>query len=276
MEYGKQHTVTSAYLSAWCDPNTPEGQTPYVWIMSRDGKVVKNKAPKKIFRENNFYTVYNDDGTRNLVLEKYLHEVEDNFLRARRVIQNHGPPSDQDVRALILFISSSFARTKLQKEQQSDIWTELLEIYQALGIQNIQPDLYRQVEIYKKQPMPYHIGNFLNITTPVLSRMNITILETTREEGFVTSDNPALWLDPSITMPNKPISFFGLGSPLLDIFFPISPNFLVELSWSQPDSYVPIDSQTQMIEEINKMTVMNSEEFVVMNHNSPNPYWFED
>ena len=122
--------------------------------------------------------------------------------------------------------------------------------------------------------MPFHIGNFLNITTPILLQMNLTILEISDENGFITSDNPVLWLDPSIMRKDYPISFFGFRSPTLDIFFPISPHFLVELTWTQPENYVSVTPQ--MVDEINGMIVMFSEEFVVMNHNSPKAYWFKD
>jgi hypothetical protein len=56
MDYKKQHVVTAAYLKEWCDPRTPVGHTPYVWLVSKDGQSVENKAPKNIFNETDFYT----------------------------------------------------------------------------------------------------------------------------------------------------------------------------------------------------------------------------
>jgi hypothetical protein len=47
----KPHFVPRSYLKAGCDPNTPEGQKPYVWVFSRDGSNSRRKAPDKLFRE---------------------------------------------------------------------------------------------------------------------------------------------------------------------------------------------------------------------------------
>jgi hypothetical protein len=275
MHYKKQHVITAAYLKEWCDPHTPIGQEPYVWRVSRDGQTMDNKAPKNIFSESNFYTVYDENGNRNLELEHYLHKIEDDFLFSRETIKNHKPITDHEFRSLVLFVATTFARTKLQKAEQVDIWIELLNVYQSLNIQRKLPGLYTQVEQLKRQPMPYHIANFVNITTPVLLKMNLTLMETSDEIGFITSDNPVLWLDPSLWFNSNSLSFFGLGSPFLEILFPISPNFLIQLTSSYPEKYILVDTQPQIVNEINKMVVSFSDECVIMNNNKPNPQWFE-
>lgn len=276
MRYKNQHIITAAYIKEWCDPKTPDGQTPYIWRVSKDGQEVDNKAPKKLFSEKNFYTVYDENGERNLDLEHYLKRIEDDFLVARRQITQHKPIADREFKSLVFFIASTFARTKFHKREQTEIWLELLEIYRRLDFQKRNPELYKQVERLQSQPMPYHILNFVNITVPVLMRMNLTVWETSGDNEFITSDNPVLWLDPSLFLKNTPISFFGLGSPLLDIIMPISPNFAVQLTWTGPEKYASIDTEPQAIDEINKLVVIFSDEFVVLSHNEPKQYWFED
>ena len=43
----KQHAVPASYLAAWTDPETPAGHTPYVYIHTKDGAMVRKKAPQK-------------------------------------------------------------------------------------------------------------------------------------------------------------------------------------------------------------------------------------
>jgi hypothetical protein len=144
-----------------------------------------------------------------------------------------------------------------------------------MGINRNMPELCKQIENLKVQPLPYHITNLLNITVPVLLRMKFTIMVTSRATGFITSDNPVLWLDPSIWLANKPLSFFGLESPYLEIILPLSPNFIAQLTWNNPEQYLFLDSQPEIVNEINKLMVYFSDEYVILNHDKPNQYWFE-
>jgi hypothetical protein len=276
MDYKKQHIITAAYLNAWCDSKTPNGYTPYVWLVSKDGQSVDNKAPKNIFNESDFYTVFDEDGNRNLELEHHLHQIEDNFLAARRSLQEKRPITDKEFQSIVLFIASTYARTELQKLEQKEIWSDLLTIYQRMGIEQTMPDVYKKIENLHAQPLPYHISNFLNITVPVLLRMKLTIMVTSRATGFITSDNPVLWFDPTMWFMNKLDSFFGLESPYLEIILPLSPNFLAQLTWSNPGQYLVVDSQPGLVDEINKLMVYFSDEYVVLDHSEPNPYWFEE
>ena len=41
-----QHFVPRCYLSEFTDPNTPEGQEPYVWVFDKDGNNPKRRLPK--------------------------------------------------------------------------------------------------------------------------------------------------------------------------------------------------------------------------------------
>jgi hypothetical protein len=275
MDYKKQHVITAAYLQEWCDPSTPIGYTPYIWLISKDGQSIENKAPKNIFNETDFYTVFDENGYRNLELEHLLHKIEDDFLAARRSIRAMSPITDFEFRSIVLFITSTYARTKLQKQEQKEIWSDLKRIYQRMGIDQTMPGLYKQIENLQAQPLPYHITNFLNITVPVLMKMNLTVMVATGKTGFITSDNPVLWFDPSMWFTSKSISFFGFESPNLEINLPLSPNFLAQLTWNKPEKYLFVHSQPEFIDEINKLMVYFSDEYVVSDNNAPNSYWFD-
>lgn len=276
MKHKKQHFVPISYLKVWCDPSTPKDQEPYVWVVSKDGKGISRKAPKNVFSGTDFYTVYDENGSRNIELEHELKKIEDDFLYVRDKLRDHQLITDDNLRALASFVVTAFARTKFQKGDQGEIWEELLDIYKSIGIQKDNPDLYEQVEKLREQPMHYFLFNFIRITLPVLVRMNLTIIETSREPGFITSDNPVLWIDPSILLSNHPLTFFGLGSPTLEILMPISPYQIVIFSWTERKKYILDNSEPRMVNEINKMIVGFSEENVIIHHNKPNLSWFSN
>src|SRR5262245_37854393 len=83
VEHKRQHFVPQSYLKAWCDPTTPVGQEPYVWLFLKDGSEVRRKAPDNLFHETDLYTIRRDDGTRDLVLEHGLSQLESEFVSIR-------------------------------------------------------------------------------------------------------------------------------------------------------------------------------------------------
>lgn len=274
MKHKSQHTISQTYLWEWCDPSTPRGHEPYIWIAAKDGSAITNRAPKNAFSESDFYTVYDEAGNRDITLEHRLQKIEDGFVQVRSTIKDHKPINDDDMLRLVTYISAAYARTEHQKSDQASIWNELLDIYGNLEIDKRMPSLYAQVEDYKDQPMPFMLSNFMELTVPVLKQMNLSICVNPVGNGFITSDNPVVWIDPSVLVLELPSTFFGLGSPMLEILFPITPNHLAILSWSARERYIILDAESEMVDILNKLIVSWSSESVILNHNNPNPYWF--
>jgi hypothetical protein len=90
MQRSRQHYVPSSYLKAWCEPETPTGQTPYVWIIAKDRSSTNKRAPDNIFKERELYTIRLPDGSRDLTLEEGLAGLEKDFCRIRREVISHG------------------------------------------------------------------------------------------------------------------------------------------------------------------------------------------
>src|SRR5688500_2802939 len=213
MEYKNQHFVTEGYIKAWLDPETPQGA--YVWVFSKKHKSVFKKSPGSLFSENDFYTDYDDKGNRILELEHQLKEIEDKFFLLRdNKLNIREPLLSEDRLTIAVFISSMFARTKFQKEIQIEIWEELLE-YVDKAPEDISNSIketaeYKQIKSLHKQPMLFNIFNFVNISVPFLYQMQICIYETIDVPGFITSDNPCLWMDPPLINPLEAKTWFGL------------------------------------------------------------------
>ena len=128
MEHKNQHFIPKSYLSAWCDPNTPPQQTPYVWIFTKDGKQSDNKAPHNILYETDTYTIKSADGSRDLKLERGLCELESRFVHVRdKKICKEKPLGQEEHFYLCAFMAAMLARTKAQREHHKEQWGGLLK-----------------------------------------------------------------------------------------------------------------------------------------------------
>jgi hypothetical protein len=281
MEFTNQHFVTEAYLKAWCDPETPKGA--FVWVVSKEHHKIQRKSPRSLFSEADFYTVYDSSGNRILELEHKLKDVEDKFILLRdNKLFHRQPLTSGDRKTIALFVSTMFARTKLQRDEQKDIWQEWLDSVEKMPREALTyvktTAQYLQVKELQRQPMAYHLFNFVNITAPYLHQMNCAIYEAVSTPGFITSDNPCFWFDPAIFNPRTPVSFFGIGSPTLNIILPISPTQYISLERNGFDGYAKLapdpKEDRKMVDLGNNLTATNSHAYIVVNKNTFNESWF--
>jgi hypothetical protein len=276
MKYKNQHFVTEGYIKAWLDPSTPQGA--YVWVFSKKHKSIFKKSPSSLFSESDFYTLYDNEGNRVLELEHKLKEIEDKFFVLRdNKLKHHKPLAPDDRLIIATFVSSMFARTKFQKDIQTEVWEELLDF-----VDNAPEDIanaikesvgYKGIKALHDQPMPLHIFNFVNISVPFLYRMNTCIYEINDIPGFITSDNPCLWMDPALIYPSEPKTWFGLGSRKLNIILPISPNQCISLMAGDFDGYKEIDPKYAKI--IEELIISHAQEKIVVNKKIIKEDWIE-
>ncbi len=115
MQYRNQHTVPESYLSVWCDPETPAGQTPYVWMWTKDGNSSRRRAPRNIFRETDIYTMELPDGSRDVTLEQMFSKMEQEFAALRRdKLEQRVALSPVERANLITFVAALHARSAAQ------------------------------------------------------------------------------------------------------------------------------------------------------------------
>lgn len=279
MKLKNQHFVTASYIRAWTDPSTPDGA--YVWVIDKKNQESRMKSPKNLFVEPDFYTVYDSAGNRILELEESLSRIESDFMSMRRnKLERQEPLTPNDRQIIALFVSTMFARTNFQKQDQKEMWQSLLDKIETwpaeISEQIKQTSNYEVVRQLHIQPMPFHMFHFVNLVAPYLISMNCAIFETDTTPGFITSDHPCVWFDPAVYDPEAPVSFFGVGSPTLDIILPVSPSQLISLKPNGPDGYFSFEDNVQAVDQLNRLIVMNSDEFIVLNRESPRPYWFEE
>ncbi|HLF91007.1 MAG TPA: DUF4238 domain-containing protein [Anaerolineales bacterium] len=279
MDYKNQHFVPKSYLKAWCDPKTPNDGA-YVWVVSKKDRSISRKSPSSLFSETDFYTVYDSFGDRILELEHKLQEIESKFILLRdSKLQKYQLLTFSDRRSIALFISTMYARTKIQKADNQQTWEEYIEyiesLPEALSARIKQTIEFRTVqEFYKTQPMPFHVFHFVNMTAPLLYFMNCAIYRIDQNPGFITSDNPCLWMFDH----TSPQSSSDFVSPKPSIVLPISPKQYISLEPRGPDGYLKLSDdpivESDLVDQVNSLLVANADKYLVVNQKTFKDTWF--
>jgi hypothetical protein len=293
-KHKKQHFVPRSYLRAWCDPNTPAVQQPYVWRFSKDGSASRRRAPESIFHESDMYTIPMPDGSRDLRLEHGLKQLEDEFVNLRdKTLAVHREPDLRERVMLCAFVAASHARTPTQRDHWSAIWRQVLEKADAVRAQ-FGPDLeerkapastppgpsrrnltfsYDDVRAMMERPIESSLWPMVQAQTPLLAQLDMVVLITTDSPGFITSDNPCVWCDPEA--PKRPPFYqpVGLQYDSIEISLPISPRQLLLLNRRGATGYA--SAPQRLLDEMNRRTRAYCAEYFVTNSQVMRPVWFE-
>jgi len=286
--------VPKGYLKAWCDPSAPKQYTPYVWIFSKDGNIVKKRSPKNLFHEKDFYTIKRADGKRDLTLEHGLSELEDQFSALRdkklRFRQNIGP---EEHITLCAFIAATSQRTKIMQVHQQKQWQEALGMMDKMrewaktatseekkamaglpgsGEQKRQSLSYDEVKKLAEEPIQHMLLPSISIETPLLCKIDFAILETDTQPGFITSDNPCVWSDPEAY--KRPPFYRGPGLiyESVEITLPISPQQAILLNRKGFNGYITVNENA--VDMLNRITRFNACEHFIVNKNIKKDIWF--
>lgn len=80
----------------------------------------KRKAPSNIFKETDFYTIENVDGTRNLDLEHGLSGLESKFATVRdEKLSKQLPLTQEEHLYLAVFAAAAQFRTRLSRDHHA-------------------------------------------------------------------------------------------------------------------------------------------------------------
>lgn len=288
-----QHWVPASYLRAWCDPNSAHLPNPYVWRFSNDGAEVRCKSPEKLFRESNMYTFEDQNGQPNQMIEQGLSKLEDLFERLRRdKIMRCEPLTDEGKATLCLFVATAHFRTPKMRDHWKDQWGKVVELgdrmkanveslsseekaeLQNFSIPASGPTLsFEEIRTLAEHPLR-RLPQVTNIEAGLLSDMTITILCTSDDSVFITSDAPVVWFDPELYKMPAFYRGLGLGSRTIEVTMPISPNRLVLFTHGRTtEGYVPI--RMDLIDENNRRTRFHCDDHFVSNSSRKKDIWFD-
>ena len=294
MQYKKQHWIPQSYLQEWCDPDSPKDYDNYVWIFPVDGGIIKRKSPANIFYESEMYTIHLQDGSRVLDIEHGLSGLEDAFSSVRRNSLESREIIDCDAKLVILaFIAASLSRTRAQRNHEKNQWGKLYSFMKKIKEQmrNATPDerktrasletassnipTYTMDDVRKLASEPLQETLIASILSQVelFQHMNLSILCTTDDIGFITSDAPCVWCDPEAYKRSFPYGHPGLDYPNIEISLPISPRQIAFLTHKTMDLY--IDIPEQIVDELNRRTRFFADEYFVVRKNATKAIWFD-
>ena len=121
-----QHIIPNGYLKAWGDKNF-EFNTPHVWVYKDKSNSPENKPTStKFFTQKNYYTIYEDDGTRNLEIEDGFARHEEDFYKIRdeKLLQKKEIDIDEHNK-ICIFIAIMLNRTEIGINYIKNIFTNI-------------------------------------------------------------------------------------------------------------------------------------------------------
>jgi hypothetical protein len=276
LEKKKQHIIPKCYQHAWCDPATPSGQEPFVWLIPRDDpRDVRRKSPQNAFKEKDAYTVKLMDGTRNLIMEDSLGGIESAFSGLRDMIGKRDL-TDRERGVLCLFTAAMFSRTLDQRDNWTDNFTRLRDMTKAAeDAYNTNHVLSNVADTMVQHAHPLSIAWTLESMAGLLFAMTLTILETAHEIGFITSDTPCMIMHPDTHKWPPMFRSPGLALPHTEVILPLSPQFCLGYShyhWLPPLISIP----NEKLDNINRATRRHSREFIISRTKEARDCWFKE
>jgi hypothetical protein len=275
-EKKRQHIIPNCYLKAWCDPNTPLEQNPYIWRISRDGSRKIKKSPEKSFTENDKYTIHLPDGTRNLAIEDTLGNIESQFPGVIERLRRREALKQEDKVRLCAFAAAMHTRTTAMgthwKNQTQQLHDKIVELEKA---HNATPLTSLETAEMVEHAHQHLIAEGIVAQVPLLYQMAMTILVTNDELGFITSDTPCVWFNPKLYKLPPFYRSPGLAQPDIEVTLPLTPQHLLVISHNRrlpPFVDVPAPGLT----ELNRRTRFHCLEEFVSCKDETRPEWFDE
>ncbi|ASU38529.1 hypothetical protein hmeg3_09620 [Herbaspirillum sp. meg3] len=294
-EQRRQHFVPACYLKAWLDPSAPKTSknTPYVWLFDKKGENPKAKAPEKIFRESDMYTLTAPDGTHDLRLEHGLGTIESNFTKVRTSKFNFKRAlTEEDWFWACLFAATAYTRTAASRNHFLGHMEELKAMYEkAAGpdweSRTVEPILHphaNRPNTYTPQPGDFDnlketttttlLDQAVDVILPTLLGMHKTVLCACDPLGFLTTDAPATWCDPTAYRRHPFERAVGLKNPDIEITLPISPEQCL-LFTHRPIGPLYSDVSSDWVDTVNHRHVAFAPTTVVARSKETRALWFE-
>lgn len=206
---------------------------PFVWTFDPSGGVGRKRAPQNLFTETDIYTVFGPGGSRDLRIEFELSKLEQGLKTlVTDFVASHRQLPRLRQSQLIAFIAAMHGRTPQSREIQRTLWQQTLEAAEKKAVaQGTPANSDAQLHSLRKavaSPMQFLLPGALMDGLPMLSEMTMTIMCSV-EPGFITSDSPVTWFDPTVPRERLLTHKSSLADPGIEVVMPLSPQHTIIL-----------------------------------------------
>jgi hypothetical protein len=124
-----------------------------------------------------------------------------------------------------------------------------------------------------ERPLQTMLAATIKAEVPQLAQLDLLVLTTNDEVGFITSDNPCSWVDPEIHKRPPFYQTVGLAYPSIEISLPVSPRQAILLQRQGGTGHCV--APDRLVDEINRRTRAYCTEYFVVNTKTTRPIWFD-
>jgi uncharacterized protein DUF4238 len=271
-----QHTIPNCYLKAWCDPAPlPEKYTAFIWLISKDGKDKRKRAPHNAFTEAHRYSIRRDNGQRILTVEqRTLGATEDAFVRIRARIESRAALTPGERFDLCAFATAMFARSKSQGDHLAELFRAIHKQVENLEKRRgAKPGLSLETRLHAENAAASTITMFMLSWPQFFMQMNMTILCTNADEGFITSDRPFILNNPeAYKLPPVMRTPAPGRDATIEVTLPLTPNRLLLISHIYPPGYM--EATQDEVNELNSRVRFGCDEYFVSQKGMVKDCWF--
>jgi hypothetical protein len=258
-----------------------------MWVFPREGGAGAARSPKTSFTGEDFYTLPGPAGDRDLSVEHALADMEQAFVGVRDgALKARRPLDDREMAGLCSFVAAMITRTKSFTEHHNQQWAAVLARMEQLerapaaskarrtGIPSGTGMDIDQVRAMASLTAPINVATMVPALALVLGTMRLSVVETSSEPGFITSDAPCVLFDPETQFLPAPYNSPAFGSPTIEVRMPISARQAAVLTWrANARAYLAISES--WVTEMNRMTRAYSHQAFIVSRNVTRAEWFE-
>ena len=285
-----QHIIPKCYLKPWNDHtliNNDSGKPfnePQVWAYNKTSGEEEQLSAKTNFTQENFYTIEDEQGERDLTIEHALDKVEVKFdwIRDSKLLKHEQLDSEEHFQ-ICLFIATMHNRTISRINHLGDMLKpiqEKLKGYEEFAKTATVEDLKKMSSISRSsdseaisieevdeviaKPLENIMVPIVDYLAPELTKLKMAIYYTKEDFGFITSDNPCVWRSLDADMRPTMFQSPGLNDDTINIILPISPTHCILLN-KQIEGYIDIDTNPESIDQINTLIYEGAEKCIISN-----------
>lgn len=221
------HFVPKAYLNAFCDE---KGR---LFVYRKDDPLVPLhvRPDKTQFRRYYYSQPILGGGQDNNTLEEFFSNIESNWPETVAKLhrrENVNDRLDNIFEFMVLQRVRVPAARNLSEAMLAQSVKDTMQLMVANGGLPLLPkgfeDLPNQVQVSIDPHRSIHaMVEMIQGMAPLISMLGFSAVHNATERSFLTSDNPVLWFDPSLSFDKQQPYTINLDSGPVFLFFPLSP-----------------------------------------------------